>query len=340
MAVVADTFRLAFEAAPVGMMTLDEAGKVTFANAQIECMFGWPREELIGGTLEQLVPGAFGESRPRSRTPLPAMPHARASADRALRGLRQDGTDFPVELGITALPGGELTLVSVHDLSERQHSMQQLNERAADLTDSLRERDVLLREVHHRVKNNLQVICSLINLQVRKLEPGAPRDVLLECRTRFEAVALIHEKLCQSCDFAHVRFSDYISGLADNVLHAADAAAAGVSLSIDAEAVSLGMNKVIPCGLILNELLTNAMKHAFPEDRGGTICVTLKRNGPDRVRLTVSDNGIGMQASDAEIASSVGLQLVSTLSEQLDGRMQIAGRGDGTSVTVEFPADP
>jgi PAS domain S-box-containing protein len=343
MPVTDDTLRVAFEAAPVGMMTADADGKVTFANAQIERMFGYRREELLGSPLEHLIPGLIpGLARSRLKRSSKTTPRSFRSAKSTgaePRAVRKNGTEFPIDLSLTPLPDADLTLVSVLDITEREHSMRQLNERTAELVDSLKDRDVLLREVHHRVKNNLQVISSLINMQVRKLEPGISRDVLVECKTRFEAVALIHEKLGQSCDYAHVCFSDYISSLADNVLHATDASAAGVSLSIDAEAVSLGMNKVIPCGLILNELLTNAMKHAFPGDRGGTIHVTLKHNGPDRVRLTVSDNGIGMQACGTQVTASVGLQLVSTLSEQLDGQMQILGL-DGTSVTVEFPADP
>lgn len=340
MPVTADTFRVALEAAPVGMMTVDADGKVTFANAQIERMFGYSREELLGSPLAQLIPGLARSRAKRSgKTPPLTFRSPGKTAGSEPRALRKSGAEFPIDLSFTPLPDADLTLVSVLDITERQRSLRQLNERTVELTDSLKDRDVLLREVHHRVKNNLQVISSLINMQVRKLEPGVSRDVLVECKTRFEAVALIHEKLGQSCDYAHVCFSDYISSLADNVLHATDASAAGVSLSIDAEAVSLGMNKVIPCGLILNELLTNAMKHAFPEDRGGAIRVTLKHNGPDRVRLTVSDNGVGMRACGTEVTASVGLQLVLTLSEQLDGQMQILGR-DGTSVTVEFPADP
>jgi PAS domain S-box-containing protein len=340
MPVTDDTLRVAFEAAPVGMMTADADGKVTFANAQIERMFGYRREELLGSALTQLIPGlAHSRARRSSKTAALSFRSPDKAAGSEPRALHKNGTEFPIDLSVTPLPDAELTLVSVLDITERERSMRQLNERAAELVDSLKDRDVLLREVHHRVKNNLQVISSLINMQVRKLEPGVSRDVLVECKTRFEAVALIHEKLGQSCDYAHICFSDYISSLADNVLHATDASAAGVSLSIDADVVSLGMNKVIPCGLILNELLTNAMKHAFPEDRGGAIRVTLKHNGPDRIRLTVSDNGVGMQVCGTEVTASVGLQLVSTLSEQLDGEMQILGR-DGTSVTVEFPADP
>jgi PAS domain S-box-containing protein len=335
-----EQFRLALEAAPTGMMMVDRGGRVTYVNAQIERMFGYPREELIGAALERLVPARFCDRHPQFREAFFAAPQARGTGvGPELYALHKEGTEFPVEIGLTPLrtPDGEFVLASIIDITERKRSLEQLNERTADLTASLKERDVLLQEVHHRVKNNLQIISSLINMQARKLEAGPPREVLKECKSRVEAIALIHEKLYQSRDFGHVPFSDYIRSLANNVLHAADAAAVGISLTIDAQAISLGVDKAIPCGLILNELLTNAMKHAFPEDLGGAIVVTLKHNKPHQVQLTVSDNGVGMQErSPAGVNASIGLQLVSTLTEQLEGQMRILSTG-GTSVSVEFP---
>lgn len=338
-----EQFRLALEAAPTGMMMVDSRGHVTFVNAQIERMFSYSRDELIGSALEKLVPARFSHRHPQFRESFFAAPQTRGMGiGRELYALRKEGTEFPVEIGLTPLrtADGEFVLASIIDITERKRSLEQLNERTADLTASLKERDVLLQEIHHRVKNNLQIISSLINMQARKLEEGAPREVLKECKSRVEAIALIHEKLYQSRDFGRVPFSDYIRSLANNVLHAADAAAAGISLSIDAQAISLGVDKAIPCGLILNELLTNAMKHAFPEGVAGVIMVTLKHIGPDQVQLTVSDNGVGMQErSPAAVNASIGLQLVATLTEQLEGTMQVRSTG-GTSVSVEFPDSP
>lgn len=220
--------------------------------------------------------------------------------------------------------------------AKRQRSLDQLRRRNADLVEMLRERDLLLQEVHHRVKNNLQIVASLINMQARKLN-GEPREALLDCKTRVEAIALLHEKLYRSEDFA-LPFAAYLRSIADNLLHAADAAASGISLRMETQDIPLGVAKAVPCGLILNELLTNAMKHAFPAGAGGEIQVTLQYAG-SRVQLTVSDNGVGMQEPDAAAANgSIGLQLVGTLTEQLDGTMQIL-ISDGTSVRVDFPAD-
>src|SRR4030095_16590836 len=141
------------------------------------------------------------------------------------------------------------------------------------------DREVLLQEVHHRVKNNLQVIASLINMQVRALGGGAGRDALVECGTRVEAMALIHEKLYQSQDYSRVAFSEYARALAASVFQAPGLAPHGIALALAIEDLSLSVDRAIPCGLVLNELITNALRHAFPGERTGTIRVELVQVG-------------------------------------------------------------
>ncbi len=208
---------------------------------------------------------------------------------------------------------------------------------SADLTASLKERDVLLQEIHHRVKNNLQIISSLINMQIRRLQAEPSRTVLKECKTRVDTISLIHEKLYQSRDFSNVSFPDYARSLANTVLHVSETASR-VTLEHHVEAVALPVGKAIPCGLILNELLTNALKHAYPEPRRGNIEIWLRRLPEAQLELGVRDNGIGMSNPDINAArTSIGLQLVSTLAEQLGGKVSITIDG-GTSVSVCFPA--
>jgi two-component sensor histidine kinase len=212
----------------------------------------------------------------------------------------------------------------------------QVRARNAQLSALLREREVLLQEVHHRVQNNLQVIASLINMQIRRRENGAPRNGLAECKARIDAIALIHEKLYQSDDHACVQFSDYARTLASHVFSTTGVSRARVTLDVDVESIALPVDKAIPCGLILNELLANALEHAFPGDRRGAVRVELVRTAGGDIRLSVSDDGVGMTPDiDPASAASLGMHLVSTLVEQLDGHLEVI-RHNGTRFWITF----
>ncbi|HUD24223.1 MAG TPA: CHASE domain-containing protein [Burkholderiaceae bacterium] len=230
-------------------------------------------------------------------------------------------------------------------MTERAAAIQRLVEqRTAELTnanavirDALKEKETLLQEIHHRVKNNLQVISSLINLQRRKLGPGAQQAALQECQTRVQAIALIHEKLYQARDYSRVPFAQYATGLANDVFHAAGISPGTVNLDVEVAEVALAVDKAIPCGLILNELITNALKHAFPHERRGTVRVELDHTPDGRVRLAVKDDGVGLPGDlDIRHADSLGMQLVTTLAEQLAARLEIKRAGAWTSFEVVF----
>jgi two-component sensor histidine kinase len=215
-----------------------------------------------------------------------------------------------------------------------------LGARQGELARNLKEREVLLQEIHHRVKNNLQVISSLINMQVRKLEAGSSRDALEQCQTRVLAIALIHEKLYQSKDYSEVHFAEYARSLAASVFHALGVSETQVTLELAIDDVPLGVDRAIPCGLLLNELITNALKHAFPGGRAGAVRVELARITGDRLRLVVSDNGVGLPAGvDIQRTGSIGLQLVTTLAEQLEATLEISGdRGATFQLTFSLGA--
>ena len=213
---------------------------------------------------------------------------------------------------------------------------QRVQARTSELTASLREREILLQEVHHRVKNNLQVISSLINMQMRQLAAGASREALEECQSRVLAIALIHEQLYQSDDYAEVQFSEYARSLAASVFHTLGIARNDIKLELAIEPIPLSIKRAIPCGLMINELITNALKHAFPGDRGGTICVTLGR-ADDKLQLEVRDDGVGLPESwDIRTSESLGLRLVRTLTRQLAGDLAVHGQ-PGTCFQITFP---
>jgi two-component sensor histidine kinase len=201
---------------------------------------------------------------------------------------------------------------------------------------SLREKEVLLKEIHHRVKNNLQVISSLLNLQARYLPDPAAREIFRASQHRVQSIALVHEKLYQSADLSHVDFSDYTVALLDNLFETFDAGPRGISKLIDIGAIRLSVDIAIPCGLIVNELVTNALKHAFPGGREGTVRVILREGADGALDLTVGDDGVGLpEGVDPRKTSSLGLDLVFTFADQLDAQVEV-GRQGGSFYRFRF----
>jgi two-component sensor histidine kinase len=205
---------------------------------------------------------------------------------------------------------------------------------------SLNEKEVLLREIHHRVKNNMQVISSLLSLQSEYIRDKQYIDILSESKNRIKSMALVHEKLYQSKDLANIDFNDYITTLANSLFSFYRVTAGNISVNIDVKDVLLGVDTAMPCGLVVNELLSNSLKHAFPEGRRGEISITLKKSGvelePD-YELIVSDNGVGIpEGLDIGKTKSLGLQLITTLvSHQLQGKLNLI-RTDGTKFHIRF----
>ncbi|MET0533969.1 MAG: histidine kinase dimerization/phosphoacceptor domain -containing protein [Steroidobacter sp.] len=332
-------FGLVLDAAPIGMLVVDANGTITFANAHVEDLLGYRRNELVGAPLEQLVPAQARHAHPQFRQRFLNSPSARAmGGGRDLFALRKDGLEIPVEIGLSPLltQQGTFVLSSIVDITERKVAVQRLKEQSAELAATLKEREVLLQEIHHRVKNNLQIIASMINMQLRTVEAPGARNVLSECKTRVDAIALIHEKLYQSRDFSNIPFEDYARGLIATIQQASGSYG-HIATRVEIQNILLPVAQAIPCGLIVNELVTNSIKHAFPERGDGTITVSLLHDGPS-LTLRVRDDGVGM--SDAELAAehdSIGLQLVASLADQLDGTWRLES-DRGLVATVNFPA--
>jgi PAS domain S-box-containing protein len=212
----------------------------------------------------------------------------------------------------------------------------ELERQVKERTEIARAREVLLREVHHRVKNDLQVVSSVLRMQGRKLADPRAAAALEECQSRIDTVALIHESMYRSEDIARVSFSENVRTLSAAVFRAKnDAAHVKLEADVDA-AIHLPVDRAVPCGLILHELLTNALRHAFPGREHGTVRVALGAKD-DRVKLVVADDGVGLPADfESRRTRSLGWVLVSALSEQLEAVMSIDRIG-GTTVTLEFP---
>lgn len=206
------------------------------------------------------------------------------------------------------------------------------------LMSSLREKEVLLKEVHHRVKNNLQVITSILSLQSFRTESSELRAILADAQNRVGLIALFHEKLYQSTDLARVGFGEYLEELARRMVSQYSDPSRVIELVLRFDDVRLGVDRAIPCGLIVNELLTNSLKHGFRGRASGVLTVEMRQTGR-QVRLVVSDDGVGLpEELDLASATTLGLQLVSTFVEQLGGELALQ-RGNGVSVAVTFDVD-
>ncbi len=246
----------------------------------------------------------------------------------------QSGEYIPVHFSLAEMlddderPSGVVVVAS--NISRQKESERRLR-------DSLREKEVLLKEVHHRVKNNLQVISSLLNLQANELHDPDMLRVLRESQMRVRSMALIHEQLYRSDDLVHIDFADYTSELVEHLKRTLGSRSERIQLSLDICPLRLSLDLAIPCGMIVNELVCNALEHAFPENRTGEICVRFRRDD-DTCRLTVADTGVGMQGSfSSERATTMGLKVVQALTRQIHGRLEHACQG-GSVFTVSFPS--
>ena len=241
-------------------------------------------------------------------------------------------------LGLTGL----LALLSYYFklARERERQLQTANIKLRNedaIKNSLREKEVLLKEIHHRVKNNLQIISSLLDLQTGTVKDPRVLQSFQESQHRIRSMALIHEKLYQSPDLAEVDFADYLRSLIAYLVRAYHISEAQVTLKLDTEPVRLRIDTAIPCGLILNELVSNALKHAFPNGRRGEIDVTVRAEKPERASLWVSDNGVGLpDGMDWRAAPSLGLRLVHTLTQQLHGTLEVE-TANGATFRLSFP---
>jgi len=326
-------FRGLLESAPDGIVVVDRGGTIVIVNSQTERMFGYSRDELIGNKIELLVPVGSRGHHARDRAAYSADPRTRPmGAGRALTGRKKNGGEFPVEISLSPLVTDQEALVMsiVRDITDRR--------RAEELIQaSLREKEALLREIHHRVKNNLQITSSLLRLQAGAIENPEAREVFAETQHRIRSMALVHEKLYQSTNLSLIDFGDYIRTLGDLLFQSFGIDPTRVLLTVVDDEVLLSIDTAVPCGLIVNELLLNALKHAFPEGGHGEIVVELADGGDGWCRLAVRDDGVGLPDDMmSEGSGTLGLQLVRGLVAQLDGRLAVErGRG-GAGFTISF----
>lgn len=328
-----ERFRVAVEAAPCGMMMVDNMGRIAMVNTQVERLFGFQRNELLGNEIEMLIPARFRSSHCGKRQSYFAQPLNRPmGAGRDLFGLRKDGTELPIEIGLNPIKTneGEFVLASVIDISERVQTTEHLK-------NSLREKEVLLTEIHHRVKNNLTVVGSLLYLQSTTTDNEKVKSLLQDCQDRIRSMAMVHEQLYHSGDLSVVDFADYIRELVNRLLRNKTPASRKVTIDFELESCPLELSQAIPCGLILNELLSNSLKHGSPAGRELVIRVSLSNQASRCLLLRVADNGIGLPPEEVLRESrSIGIKLVRSLARQLNAEFKLLRKSPGTEGRIEI----
>jgi two-component sensor histidine kinase len=201
----------------------------------------------------------------------------------------------------------------------------------------IKENNILLKEIHHRVKNNMQVIISLLNLQADSISDPRLLELFTESQNRIMSIALIHEKLCQSKNMTHIDFSEYVSSLTNHLSHSFHIGDRTIEIFTKTQKIPLEFDTVITLGLIVNELVSNSIKYAFNDIRNGKVEISLKKTKGNLLHLTVSDNGVGIpEYVNFRDAKSLGLQLVCSLTEQISGNISLL-RENGTKFCIQFP---
>ncbi len=326
-----EMFRQLFQNAPIGIVLMDKRQDVRTVNTAFTEIFGYESGEIEGLDIDKLI------------VPEEEMPKAQAASNRIFGGetinvsgkrKRKDGSLVDVlvyGVPVTIEEGQTIAIFGIYvDITDSREAEEKVKR-------SLKEKEVLLAEIHHRVKNNLAVITGLLELQGYNTTQEEAKEALKESQMRINSIALIHEKLYQNENLSEISFETYIQELAEVISSSLQLVNTDVEISFDIDPVHLTVNQAIPCGLILNELITNAYKHAFADRKTGHIGITFKALDNNMVRLSICDDGIGLpEQLTLNNPKTLGLTLIRTLSRQLNGEAEFVNHSDGAKFILEF----
>ena len=315
------------------IISVDQTQRIIMFNQGAEKIFGYSADEALDQLVDILMPGRFGEAHRQyvpdfGKSPIAAR---RMGEREGIVGRRKDGTEFPAEASISKvdIEGIRIYTVILRDMTQHREAEERIKA-------SLREKEVLLKEIHHRVKNNLQVVSSLLNLQSRGIHDERTRQKFKESQNRVQSMALIHEQLYQTSKLSLIDYPEYIRQLAAHLFRSYHVSSTRIDLTTRIDDVRLSVDVAVPCGLILNELVSNSLKYAFPDGREGEIRIELHNSGDHEVTLTVADDGVGLpEEVGFWDTKTLGLRLVGTLVRQLNGNVEV-DRSGGTAIRISF----
>jgi PAS domain S-box-containing protein len=316
------------------IISVDREQRIILFNQGAEKIFGYAVKEALGQPLDMLLPKRLMEAhRHHIQAFAGSATIARRMGERnEILGRRKDGTEFPAEASISKVDveGQTMLTVILRDVTERTLADEKIR-------TSLREKEALLKEIHHRVKNNLQVVSSLLGLQSRVISDPTQRTMFEESQNRVYSMALLHESLYQSDNLSQINFPEYIGQLADYLFRSYGVTPDRIQLRTEFDQIALHMDAAVPCGLIINELLSNSLKYAFPGGRCGEVRIGLHGLENSEIQLVIADNGIGLKNGvDWTTTRSLGLRLVRSLAQQLSATIEVTSEM-GMEVQLTFP---
>jgi PAS domain S-box-containing protein len=325
-----EKFRTLFESAVDDLFIIDTQGKIIDANRTACERLGYTKEEMLSKTIAELNTEEFSGAVPERIEHLLQYGHHVFEAEHR----RKDGSAIPVEVNSKMMDfGGKKVLFSIiRDITERKRAEKQIQR-------SLREKETLLNEIHHRVKNNLAVISSLLGLQAQAINDESLSHALEESQQRIKSMALVHERLYQTRDFSCINYKDFINDIMKELEAIHHKHNGTIVTNLNIEDLTIDIDSAIPCSLIINELVTNAFKYAFPDNRSGELSISFAMED-DAYILAIKDNGVGLpKGVDYRKPTTLGLQIVNVLCKQLRGTFQM--RSDrGTEAVITFKPKP
>ncbi len=328
-------YKTIFENTGTAMVIFNKDGIVTLINSEMEELLGLKKEEVENkGRWVEFVhpddlPMMLDYHQQREKDP------RSAPSSYETRFIVKGGEVHYTKITVDKIPDTDEYVTSVVDLTDLLNAYKKLEKSEGDLRDALAEKEILLKEIHHRVKNNLMVISSLLNLQSKYIQDEVALDIFRESQNRAKSMALIHERLYRSTDLKRIDFGDYIRTLTTDLYHTYATEARGIKLNMDLEDIMVDINTTVPLGLILNELVTNSLKYAFPEGSEGEINIKFYKKD-DELILIIGDDGVGFpEELDFRHTETLGLQLVNNLTNQISGKIEL-DRTNGTKFKITF----